>query len=90
VTIEAKAVLVLCGPCVDKLDEDKNWLHAKFGPQGLGPDDVAVLVASRMIDLRDVRELPNLTKLNCEHCDATIYAAPSSHWLLDLKRRLNA
>lgn len=88
--VEAQAVLVLCGPCTERIPEDKAWFEAKFGPQGLGPDDVAILCASRLIDLRDVTKMRTLTKLTCEHCETTVYVARSSQWLLDLKRKLDA
>ena len=88
--VTSKVALLLCNGCSLAEIGTQEWvtfLEAKYGPQGLGPGDIAVLMAPRIQEVRK-EKLAAARRRKCERCGATVFCAPSSDWFFELKARL--
>lgn len=73
---------VLCLACVDKLEGDKTFYWAMFGPQGQQDEDsVLVCVPFEEAALKDISQ-----EFACDGCGTILAVAPSSGWFLDRHR----
>ena len=70
---------VLCMLCVDRLEGDKDFTLALFGPQGLDDEDaVLVCVPFEEAALKDISQ-----EFACDGCGTILAVAPSSGWFID-------
>jgi hypothetical protein len=70
---------ILCPTCTHKLEGDKNWALAMFGPQGI-TDEESVLLCMPFEEaaLKEISE-----QYACDGCEEIVAVAPSSMWFAE-------
>jgi len=74
---------VLCLECQAKLEGDRNWALAIFGPQGL-TDEEAVLVC---VPFEEAALKHISQEFACDGCGAIVAVAPSSRWFIERHKK---